>query len=185
MFIRKFYETAVDEGGGEAAVAEPIQMSAAEAMAKHGSKSDENRVEAPVDINEKKEVEKPTVDEPATAKVEENPTDEKPASETSQEKTEVPVDVPKVEEKQPIVAETPKTQTLEEVLKTNQPEQIFKALGFDDDKVALVSELKDIDPKMVGIIQAYKDGTLGDYVKELSTDYFAFHLVSQVRDCGF
>jgi len=171
MFIRKFYETAVDEGGGEAAVAEPIQMSAAEAMAKHGSKSDENRVEAPVDINEKKEVEKPTVDEPATAKVEENPTDEKPASETSQEKTEVPVDVPKVEEKQPIVAETPKTQTLEEVLKTNQPEQIFKALGFDDDKVALVSELKDIDPKMVGIIQAYKDGTLGDYVKELSTDY--------------
>ncbi len=170
MFIRKFYDTAVDEGGGEAAVAEPIQMSAAEAMAKHGSKSDENRVEAPVDINEKKEVEKP-VEETTTAKVEETPIAEKPASETSQEKTEVLAEVPKVEEKQPIVAETPKAQTLAEVLKTNQPEQIFKALGFDDNKVALVSELKDIDPQMVGIIQAYKDGTLGDYVKELSTDY--------------
>lgn len=170
MFIRKFYDAEVTDAGGGTETAEVTTLSPAEAMAKFGSKSDENRVVAPVDINEKKEVEKP-VEETTVAKAVETPIAEKPTSETSQEKQEVPVVEQKVEEKQPIVAEPQKVQSLEEVLKTNQPEQIFKALGFDDEKAALVSELKDIDPKMVGIIQAYKNGTLGDYVKELSTDY--------------
>lgn len=31
--------------------------------------------------------------------------------------------------------------------------------------------LGDVDPKLVGIIQAWKSGQLGDYVKELATDY--------------
>ena len=64
MFIRKFYEADVaDASGGETAVAEPVQISAAEAMAKFGSKSSEDSVAEPIDINEKKEVEKPKDEE--------------------------------------------------------------------------------------------------------------------------
>lgn len=171
MFIRKFYEADVaDASGGETAVAEPVQISAAEAMAKFGSKSSEDSVAEPIDINEKKEVEKPKDEETATAKVEETKTDEKPASETSQEK-QTPIEETKKEETTPIAQAPEKVLTLEEVLKTNQPDTVLKALGFDDEKVALVQELKDIDPKLVGIIQAWKSGQLGDYVKELATDY--------------
>lgn len=171
MFIRKFYEADVaDASGGETAVAEPVQIIAAEAMAKFGSKSSEDSVAEPIDINEKKEVEKPKDEETATAKVEETKTDEKPASETSQEK-QTPIEETKKEETTPIAQAPEKVLTLEEVLKTNQPDTVLKALGFDDEKVALVQELKDIDPKLVGIIQAWKSGQLGDYVKELATDY--------------
>ena len=171
MFIRKFYEADVaDASGGETAVAEPVQISAAEAMAKFGSKSSEDSVAEPIDINEKKEVEKPKDEETATAKVEETKTDEKPASETSQEK-QTPIEETKKEETTPIAQAPEKVLTLEEVLKTNQPDTVLKSLGFDDEKVALVQELKDIDPKLVGIIQAWKSGQLGDYVKELATDY--------------
>jgi len=170
--FRKFYDAAVADGGGaETEVLEVSTLSPAEAMAKFGSKSDENSaIEVPKDIIEKKEVEKP-VEETTTAKVGENPIAEKPASETSQEK-QIPEEKPKEEVKQPIVAETPKAPTLEEVLKTNQPEQIFKALGFDDKKVALIQALEGIDnDKVVGIIQSWKSGNLQDYVKELATDY--------------
>lgn len=171
MFIRKFYEADVaDASGGETVVAEPVQISAAEAMAKFGSKSSEDSVAEPIDINEKKEVKKPKDEETATAKVEETKTDEKPTSETSQEK-QTPIEETKKEETTPIAQAPEKVLTLEEVLKTNQPDTVLKALGFDDEKVALVQELKDIDPKLVGIIQAWKSGQLGDYVKELATDY--------------
>ena len=56
MFIKKFYDADVaDAGGGEAAVAEPV-MTAAQAMAQHGKKSDENSGDvAPIEIPEKKE----------------------------------------------------------------------------------------------------------------------------------
>lgn len=175
MVIRKFYDAAVaDAGGGETQTVEQVDLgniSPAQAMAKFGSKSDENSVGSiPKDIIEKEEVEKP-VEETTVAKTDETPIAEKPTSETSQEKQEVPAEEPKAEEKQSIVAETPKVPTLDEVLKTNQPEAVLKALGFDDEKTALIQDLKEIDPKLVGIIQAWKSGQLEGYVKELSTDY--------------
>lgn len=169
MVIGKYYAAVIDGGGGATEVVEEKIMSAAEAMAKHGQKSDENSVAEPIDIKkEVKEVEKKVEEVTPTAKVEEETkTTEKPASETPQEvKKEEPEKVEK-----PIAEQPAKVQTLDEVLKTNQPEAILKALGFDDDKVALIQELKDIDPKLVGIIQSWKSGQLGDYVKELSTDY--------------
>jgi len=169
MFIKKFYDADVaDAGGGEAAVAEPV-MTAAQAMAQHGKKSDENSGDvAPIEIPEKKEEAKK--EEPVTAAT---ATSEVPKEEAKAEtpKAEVQAEEAKKEETQPIVAEAPKVPTLEEVLKTNQPDTVLKALGFDDEKVALVQELKDVDPKVVGIIQAWKSGQLGEYVKELSNDY--------------
>ena len=171
MFIRKFYEADVAEaGGGEVETVVSEDISPAAALAKFGNKSDENSVEALIDIKEKLEAEKTKGEETPTAKVEETNPDGKAATETPQE-TKTPTDEPKAEEKQPIVAETPKVQTLEEVLKTNQPDTVLKALGFDDEKVALVQELKEVDPKVVGIIQAWKSGQLEDYIKELAVDY--------------
>lgn len=170
-FIRKFYDAAIAEpAGGEVKTEEaPAQMSMAEAMAKQGRKTDENSpAYVPIAIPEKKEEvkkEEPVVAATATPASSE----EKPASETS--KTEVKTEEPIKVETPPIAAEPAKVPTLDEVLKKNQPEAIFKALGFDDDKVAIIQELKDVDPKLVGIIQAWKNGTLGNYVSELSTDY--------------
>lgn len=164
MFIRKFYDTAeVDTGGGT----EVAELSPAALMAKHGSKSDENSVAAPIDITEKKEEIKP--EEPEVAATATPSSNEKPSSETPQE-TKSQVEETKKEEP-PIAAEPQKVQTLDEVLKNNQPDTIFKALGFDDQKAEFVSKIKDIDPKVVGILQAYEKGTLGDYIKELSVDY--------------
>jgi len=170
-FTRKFYNTDVaDGGGGETeTVVEEQPISGAAELAKFGQKSDENGFK-PVSIPEKKEVEKPVVEETATAKVEEVQIPEKPTSETQQE-TKGQVEEPKKTETPPIAEQTAKVPTLDEVLKTNQPDTVLKALGFDDEKVALIQDLKDIDPKLVGIIQAWKSGQLGDYVKELSTDY--------------
>jgi len=164
MFIRKFYDTSVADAGGET-VAETISPAAA--MAKFGSKSDETgRLPEPIEIpGTKEEPKTEAIPEAATAK-------EEPKVEVKAEEPKVvPKEEPKVEEKAPIVQEAPKVQTLDEVLKSNQPEAVFKALGFDDDKAALVSKMKDIDPKVVGIIQAYENGTLGDYINALGTDY--------------
>lgn len=165
-FIKKFYEAAISEnaGGGAEAVAEQNipQPSMAELMAKHGSKSDETGV-APVDIKEKEEV-KPEAE--TAVKVEEAKKEEPKPEPIIEAKED-----PKVEEKAPVVQETPKVQTLQEVLKNEQPETIFKELGFNEQTATFLSELKEADPKILGIVQAWKEGKLGDYVKELSTDY--------------
>lgn len=167
--IRKFYnaETAEVAGGVASTEAAPTEgMSLAAAMAKHGRKTDENSMAAkPIDISERRTEVKTDPTPAATAKVDEP------------EKAPVP-EVPKTPEVEspkadtaPIVPEAPKVQTLEEVLKNQQPDTIFKALGFDDNKANFVKELQEADPKLVGIMQAYKSGTLGEYVRELSTDY--------------
>jgi hypothetical protein len=165
MFIRKFYDTATAEPATQ--VEEPIveELGGAAALAKFGQKSDENRVFTPP-VKIEKEVEKPVEEVTPTAKVEEPQTTENPTSETQVQEEE-----PKKVETQPIVAEPIKVPTLDEVLKNNQPDTILKALGFDDEKAQFVSELKDADPKLVAIMQAYKNGNLGDYVRELATDY--------------
>lgn len=169
-FIRKFYEAAVAEGGGAATEVVEEVLSPAAAMAKHGTKTDENSGnQPPIDITPKLKVEETKEEkvEP-TAKVEETKEPEK-QSETKVE--EAKVEQPKQEEK-PIAKEPEKAApTLQEVLKTEQPAAILKALGYSDEMVSLMSETKEADPKIVGIIQAYKDGTLNNYIRELATDY--------------
>lgn len=164
--IRKFYAAATEAGAGSATEAVET-MSAAQALAKFGQKSDESgKAPEPIEIPGKKE-ETPTEPSPQAATAKENTPAETTPTPT---KTETIADAPKAETA-PIVQEATKAPTLDEVLKNNQPGTILKALGFDDSKAEFVGKLKDIDPKMVGILQAYEDGTLGDYVKELSTDY--------------
>lgn len=166
MTFRKFYNA----DAGEAVASEMVATSTAEALARFGKKSDENVADLPPVQIKGNEVETKEETTPPDAKSEEVSTNENPISETTQ-KTEVKVDEPKVEEKAPIVQEQPKAATLDEVLKNNQLDTVLNALGFDDEKADFVSKLKDADPKLVAIMQAYENGTLGDYVKELSTDY--------------
>ena len=165
--LRKFYAATTDAGAGAATEVVEKEVNMAEMMAKHGTKSGEgSRPPEPIDIEGKKIETKP--EEPAKAATAEP---EKPAETKSEAPAKMPVEEKPKEEKAPIVADIPKAPTLDEVLKQNQPDTILKALGFDDDKVAFISKMKDIDPKVVGIIQAYENGTLESYTKELGTDY--------------
>ena len=168
-FIKKFYEAAISEGAGgavEAVKEAPQYTSMAEAMAKAGTKSDENSpVKTPIDKVVKVEETKDEI--PAVAKTEEI---EKPKVEVPETQEKPNVEEAKAETPKP--AEQPKPQlTLDEVLKNEQPSTIFKKLGFSDQTATFLNELKDADPKILGIVQAWKEGKLGDYVKELSTDY--------------
>lgn len=170
FLIRKFYNTdaPADAGGGATeTVVDAPPMSIAEAMAKNGRKSDENSTAPkPIDIGT---LTVPKVEESTPAATVK---EEEPAKAVEELKTEPVKEEPKKEEPTPIAkVEPPKEITLDEVLKKNQPDTILKALGFDDEKVSLIQDLKEIDPKLVGIIQAWKSGQLGDYVKELATDY--------------
>lgn len=147
---------------------EQVFTSAAEAMAKAGYKSSNEEVaEMPIIINSKKEEpkEEEEVAQAATAK------ETTETKEVIQEaKKEVVEEQPKVEEPKK-TEETFKAPTLQEVLKKEQPITVLKELGLDDKTAKFVTELKQYDPKLVGILEAYKDGKLNDYLKELSTDY--------------
>jgi hypothetical protein len=73
-----------------------------------------------------------------------------------------------------------KTQTEEEdyyeswqdAVKTQTPDEVLKALGYDDNLVSFINGLKDVDPKMVGFLNTWKEnGNVSGYLKELNTDY--------------
>lgn len=162
MFVKRFFDTTVAEAGGGASVASM--------MAQHGVKSEAGMtVEIPtVNIPTEKKEEPPTATIPSHAatanegelKAETANPEPPPLAEATQE-------VPQPE----IQAEQPKPQSWQEVLKSQQPDTVLKALGFDDNMAKLVGELKTFDPKVVGLIQAYKEGTHVDYLRELATDY--------------
>ena len=53
-----------------------------------------------------------------------------------------------------------------------QPDEVLKALGFDEKAISFIKELKDVDPKMVGFLNNWKEkGNVTDYLNELSKDY--------------
>lgn len=162
IFIRKFFDAAVTEP----ATQQP--MSVAEAMAKHGVKSEpgSNIAVPTVNIPEKKE--EPTAPEPApVATTNDGLQNAEPANPEPPKPVEEPAEVPQPQ----VAAEPPKVPTWQEVLKSQQPDSIFKELGFDDNMVKLVNQLKEYDPKVVGLIQAYKEGNHVEYLREMSTDY--------------
>lgn len=71
-----------------------------------------------------------------------------------------------------IVEDVQQEFNLQEVLRQQQPDFILKELGYDDDKIGFIQELKDLDPKMVNFLNLWKaNGDVTGYLKELSTDY--------------
>lgn len=157
--IRRFFDSAIGE---------PAAQSVAQLMATQGVKSEPGEYKStPIDITETK-VEPIVVPDPAPAVT---------ANEGVPKTESAPPEVPKPIEEPVVTAEPQKAERSEpapswqEVLKSQQPDTVFKEMGFDDSMVALVKELKQFDPKVVGLVQAYKNGTHVDYLRELSTDY--------------
>lgn len=181
IFLRKFYnaDTATETGTGgedtaviekkEETVAPSEKQSIAALLAKEGSKTTNGKA-----------VEKPQAIEKKEAKEETKTTEtETPAATANEEVKVANVDseAPKPTEK---AAEAPKPQTetenkptenWQEVIKSQQPKAILQAIGFDEKMTDFVEKLKDLDPKVIGLLQAYKDGKTTEYLKELSTDY--------------
>jgi len=157
--IRKFYETEapVATGGGG--------VNIAALMAQHGVvNNSDSPVATQIDIPEKKEETTTTETAPAATA----------NTETKVESTNSETLSPEVKTEQAATTQTAIQPTPEkpwqEVLKSQQPDLVLKELGIDNNMVSLVKEL---DPKVIGFIQAYKEGKHLDFVKEWTTDYKA------------
>jgi hypothetical protein len=156
MNIRKLYDAepeAANQGGGE-------PQSIASLMAKQGKMSHENspvvpRVEPNVEVKS----------EPKS----ETRTQEPTPVETTKESIESRVEP----EAQKIAKEESQANQWQEVLRQQKPEAILKELGFNEDAVSLLSELKEVDPKMAKFLNTWKTNGDGikDYLKEMTTDY--------------
>lgn len=83
---------------------------------------------------------------------------------------------PKMEEVSapPAAIEQPQatTTTWQESISQQPITEVLKAIGFNEGTVKLVSDLKELDPKMVNFLNVWKDnGDVTAYLKELSTNY--------------
>lgn len=161
IFNRKFYDAVATEAVASAST-ETGTPSLASMMAKQGVKGTAEEVVIPThtEVKEETKTETPIVAATATevAKVEEVKT-ETPKSE------EVKVETPKPQTEE---AEIPQ-QSWQEVAQ-KQPNEVFKALGVNEQTAGIMDFLKE-NPKAVSLIEAYKDGKHVDYLRELSTDY--------------
>jgi hypothetical protein len=152
MNIKKFYDADQATGGGS----EPQSIAAL--MAKEGSMShSENSVATLVGGRNEE-----------TASTNPAPVETTNGGNVAEVESEAPISA-KVEEQAP----TQVQQQWQEVLRQQQPEAILKELGFNENAVGFLKELKDVDPKMVQFFNMWKsDGdSLKDYLKEMTTDY--------------
>jgi len=151
MNIKKFYDADPATGGSQ----EPTSVAAL--MAKEGTMShSDNMVVTPVGRNEEAKAAEPA---PVETTNDGNVTNAEPESPISA----------KVEEQ----VQTQVQPQWQEVLRQQQPEAILKELGFNENAVGFLKELKEVDPKMVQFFNMWKsDGdSLKDYLKEMTTDY--------------
>lgn len=162
--IRKFFEPDVAEP------AAPVQesLSIVQLMARQGNLNSSGGQSdlAPVNIQEKKE-EPPAAPEASPVVT---TTDTSPTA-TANPESQTPIPEPAKVQQPPIVAEPPKEKDWQEVLKSQQPDTVLKALGLDDKVVNLAKELQD-NPKILNLFTHWKEkGDVVAYMKELSTDY--------------
>lgn len=169
--IMKFYDAAVEEGqgGGSGSAVVEQAPSIAALMAKQGVNNNGSEMVAkPISID-KTEGGKETaqqVETPAATATEETKVVETKKETPNAEEVKVEVPTPQKEEEQKPVP------TWQEALKGQQPEAVLKSLGFDDEKVAFINGLKELDPKMVNLLRTWQEkGDVKEYLKELSTDY--------------
>ncbi len=191
--LRKFYNAGVaDAGGGaetevldkpevkDAAVIEEKKEekpSLVEAMAKGGTRilngeqiKTDKKGETPIVNTEKKEEPKLTATEEKQVETT-APTDAAPEAKPETPKQEVKETLA---EKLPIAEQSkPLEKSLQEVLKSQQPDNVLKELGFDDEMVDIINDVKDYKDKKFfkGFLQSLKDGNANEYLREWNTDY--------------
>jgi hypothetical protein len=149
MLIRKMYNA---ESTDPASSSQP---SIAELMAKQGAMTDNNKVIIP-NVSKARE----------EAKAEESKAVESTNETSTQVESQAPETSKNESDKEPV--------KWQEVLRHQQPEEILKELGYSEDTVGFVRELKDIDPKMIQFLNKWKtDGgeSLKEYLNEMTTDY--------------
>jgi hypothetical protein len=169
IFIRKFYDAAVADAGA-APETETAPLSMAAMMAKGGMKTENSPTVYTKETKENENQDNGNQEKPK----EETKIAATATSETEKGKPE-PKEQPKAQEEaaKPIAQEQPKAPTLEDVLKTVQPKAVLKAMGMDDDEIAILDELKGYEKKQYfsQLIKNIKEGKGNEYLKEWTTDY--------------
>jgi len=167
MILRKFYNIeATDTPAAteiETAAETQSTPSLAEIMAKSGVQNSGNMVATPANTES---TEKPTETETTPAAIATEAKVEEVIAETPTP-TEVVETTPT-----PQIVEAKEPQTTWQEVAQKQPNEVFKALGIDDKVVDFISDLKELDPKMVAFLNTWKTG--GDvtgYLREMTTDY--------------
>lgn len=158
------YDAAVAEQGGTTQTDAP---NIANLMATQGKiLTEENNTppEAVINKEEKEEPKQPEVQNAASAN------DPSSAVQGNSE-TETPSTEPVAATQAPIVPEAITVPTWQEVLKAQQPETVFKELGYDE-KVVGISKTLSENPKMAALFEHWiNKGDLAPYAKAASTDY--------------
>lgn len=165
MYIKKFYdiEAAEPAASNESQASTPTE-SIASIMARQGVKSGlQEEAAMPPRLNN---------DSKATAAKEEAPVaTTKEESNARVEKE--PIAKAEEEVRKSQTENEPKTEvSWQEAIKDQQSEEVLKALGFDEKTISFINELKDIDPKMVNFLNAWKSGVdIKEYMSELGKDF--------------
>lgn len=169
MYIKKFYDMDAPDSSGasQAPTPEPQVNSIAEAMAKYGVKSDSEGNTRSIQLNSgssesnRQETASPVVptkDSDSSAHAEyDNPSSSNSEAAPEQKVSKADYDY-----------------DLNTVLSKESPEAILKALGFDERAASFVNELKELDPKLIGLVETWKQGgDLKSYLDEASKDFSA------------
>lgn len=173
MKINKFYnaeaaeiQTAAPEA--DAPVKDESTLSVAQLMAKQGvMNSSAEMVATPISIDRRAgetqttKVETPVEPTTVETKVEETKND----APTLTEKVEVKPE-PQKEEAKP---QAPVS--WQDALKGQQPEAVLQQLGFNERQAKFISELKDVDEKVLNLLDSYKKGEYLEYLKLSSVDF--------------
>lgn len=171
--IKKFYDMdAADVATSNETTETPVvsnaePMSIAALMAREGVKSSAEGVsEMPIRLNKGGSYESGQAREDAPVVPTKAETNAEPEKEMSQ-----PV-APESEVPEPQKEQELKSQGNWQDAVKEQPDEVLKALGFDEKAISFIKELKDVDPKMVGFLNNWKEkGNVTDYLNELSKDY--------------
>lgn len=185
-FFRKFYDVAITEPATQTIEETP---SIAELMAKHGvNNSSADFIAPPIETSLEKKEETKEVKEEAPVATTNDPAktelvkSESPAKEETKKEELADTAPKKSDEPQQ------KVQQWQEVLKSQQPDTVLKELGFDENEVSILNELKGFDKKeyFINFLKALKSGEEVTYLKELTTDYLKMPpeevLRQQLRD---
>lgn len=161
----KFYDmgNADETSGGATAETSPQTDSIAAIMAREGVKSTPEEVSQPFVVRNNNSNEDEASSPVATTKESAS----KSSKEDSSSRSEASVPEHHADEGQQSY------DWLQEI-KGQNPEDVLKALGYDEKLVSFMKDLKEVDPKMVGFLDHWKSGgDLKEYLNEASKDFSA------------
>ncbi len=164
--ISKFFNIDTPEVAGGGAMQSIASLMASQGVVNNGAAG----MAAPINISTEK------IDEPTTTATENAPaetaTSNSPAETAATSELQTQVVEPEQTPTPQIAAEPTRVPTLQEVLKSQQPDTVLKELGYDDNLVKFLSGLKGVDPKVVNFLNTWKNGgDVTSYLKEWTTDY--------------